>query len=153
MGLTLEFFVGDVDAITNAIKYADLMRLDDPLVVEKKADFSLHLNPNDLNLLSLEVGIITREDPLLLRPYLSIIIDENDYGLLTVERKWIEYVAQIPSNQSEQLLTNWFTEMAKDYNDPDIIETDQGLKAIRDLVELCNYAIAADCQVVHYWQL
>ncbi|HXK61710.1 MAG TPA: hypothetical protein PLP42_17625 [Acidobacteriota bacterium] len=52
MGLALEFHQGDAQALFAAFTNCDYNRLDDPKVVKRTADFSLHITPKDLTRIS-----------------------------------------------------------------------------------------------------
>ncbi len=42
-----------------------------------------------LNLLSLQIGRFTGADPIELRPFLEVLVDEEDRGLLAVHPSWV----------------------------------------------------------------
>ena len=53
MGLSLEFYAGNAKAIAKAFAGTDLKSLRDGSAAHSHADFSLHLSPTDLDLLSI----------------------------------------------------------------------------------------------------
>jgi hypothetical protein len=96
MGLSLEFHLGDTEAIHKAVRDIDLDRLYDPTVVKAKADLSLHITPHDLDTLSQEFAVESRQEPMDLRPHLKVLFDEFDRGVFLVDDCWISYIAAVP---------------------------------------------------------
>jgi hypothetical protein len=90
MGLSLIFYLGDSDAIARAATDLELERLDDPGTVTHSADFSLHIAPSDLDLLSESIGRGSAQEPRGLRSSLEPILDEADHGVLLVAPDWVQ---------------------------------------------------------------
>ena len=153
MGLALQFLLGNVDVIENAIRSIDFEHLDDPGIVHQRADFSLHITPKDLDLLSRELGVISDQSPIDLRPSLNVIIDEQDRGLLAVDQSWIQYVALLATETVLDVTKNWALAMQREYSDPNIRVTSEMQKSVLDLINLCKAASMSDMQVLHAWFL
>jgi len=153
MGLTLEFYQGDPDALALAFENAEFEVLDDPGVVARTADLSLHITPRDLNLLSLQVGRITGADPMELRPHLDIVVDEEDRGLLAVSASWVAYLAALKPSHVASLVSAWFEAMQREHGDSGIRVTPEATRGVRDLVDLCVAARLAGSSVMHAWML
>lgn len=152
MGLTLEFYIGHHEKIVNAIREGNLDLLyHDNDVVHRIADLSLHIVPEDLNLLSRQFGERSNQDPLDLRPYLEVLIDEPDHGLLFVDNQWVRYVAKVDENRLDEIVTNWFNAMAKEYPDEDLEVTDDAKRAVQNLWDLCREAAQSSMAVFHAW--
>jgi hypothetical protein len=151
MGLSLEFYLGNEEAISEAIRSLDLDALDQPDIVEHKADFSLHITPNDLNLLSQQIAAITNSKPRNLRPYLTPVIDENDHGLLLVNAAWVAYVAQVPVGRSAELTEMWMAAMRQEYQDNSVTITDEAIEAVQQLVVMCTAAHQSGRSIFHIW--
>ncbi len=159
MGLSLEFYTGDSDKIKPAFLqdeiepyFSPMDLLDEPGVVERQADLSFHLEPDDLNLLSLQFGKYSGRPPIPLRPYLSILLDEIDHGLLLVADSWVEYVAAVRTEDIPAIVEAWFQSARDKYQDKRIQVSPPVIQAVRDLVELCRYARQKKSKVYHAWQ-
>ena len=153
MALALEFYIGDSERIAEAIRTIELDQLNDPAVVRGKADLSLHITPQDLNLLSLQMGRVSGRPAIELRPYLDPIVDEEDRGLLSVDSTWVAYAAAVRAEQVDDLVNGWFRAMRLEYGDLETVVTDESRLAVRDLIALCKAASEDRQPVVHAWFL
>ena len=151
MGLTLRFYIGDSKRIEKAIRESEIDLLYDPEVVHKCADLSLHIVPRDLDLLSRQFGKHSRRKPLDLRPHLGMIIDENDRGLLSVDKAWVKYIAKARVDAADRIVGDWFEAMRQEYPEEEIKVTQAARSAVRDLVELCKEATRKRAKVLHVW--
>jgi len=153
MSLTLEFALGDPDKITRAIKEGDFDKLNDPAVTKGRADLSLHITPHDLDTLSEEFASASGCRAVTLRPYLQVLHDDSECGVLLVDRFWISYAAAVPTTQVKGVTQRWIARMSQEYEDPQIVFTDAAMRAVGDLVALCARAKADGEPVVHLWNL
>jgi hypothetical protein len=151
MGLTLEFLLGNDKKIIKAAKKLDYDLFDEPSCILKKADFSLHISPKDLNTLSLAASKYNNHTPLDLREQLILIVNKADHGLFGINNRWVEYFSQVSQNDSDNLTQVWFNEMQKQYPNEKIEVTKEGINAVKDLSELCKYAINNRKEVYHFW--
>jgi hypothetical protein len=151
MGLTLEFLVGDVEKMAEAIRECDYDLLDDPECVSLRADFSLHLEPRDLNYLSQQLAEFGGRAPMDLRSHLSVRVDEEDRGLLLVDRDWVSYVAAVPDSAPSAIADRWAAAMRQQYDDPELLPTDAMVASVSALVALCKTAHQHNVQVAHLW--
>jgi hypothetical protein len=147
MGLTLEFYLGDAERIALAIQEVDLETLYDPQVVQQKADFSLHILPKDLNLLSRAIGAAAGISPIELRDHLTVLIDEVDRGMLEVDRVWIDYAASASQDDVPRISKAWVDAMNHQYAG-DAVLSDDLVQAVHDLLAICKSAQASDRQVL-----
>jgi hypothetical protein len=154
MGLTLEFYIGDPKKISNALRKGNLDLLyDDPKVVSRTADLSLHILPKDLNLLSMQFGQHSKQRPLELRPNLKVLIDEEDYGLLLVNKKWVKYAAKVAEDALGEIVSDWFEVMKSEYPNEEIEKTEEARLAVQELLMLCKEAVQKKSKVLHAWYL
>lgn len=155
MGLTLEFYLGNPRKITKAMCNHNFDLLyEDSNVVYQIADLSLHLSPKDLNLLSRQFGIHSQQSPIDLRPHLKVLIDEQDYGLLLVDSKWVKYAAKVSSDNLEIIVSGWFESLRQEYPNEEISITEEAKEAVQDLLELCKKATQKKrAEVLHGWFL
>jgi hypothetical protein len=151
MGLSLEFLSGHQQDIVSALEDADLERLYDDSVTKAKADFSFHLEPDDLNLLSLSIGKHSRQEPLELREYLTVLVDEPDFGALAVSEIWLAYVAEASNTQAEAIAKDWINSVADRHNDVELQLDASHVEAVRALILLCQQAVKEFLEVMHVW--
>ena len=151
MGLTLAFYIGDSKEIERAIRECEIDLLYDPEVVHRQADLSLHILPKDPNLLSRQFGKHSGRKPLDLRPYLSVIIDESDRGLLLVDNTWVMYAADVEADAVDNVVEDWFEAMRKEYPQEEIQVTPEAKLAVQALLELCKAALQEGSTVLHSW--
>jgi hypothetical protein len=151
MGLTLEFCIGNLQKIEKAIRECKLDILDDPEVVQRRADLSLHIVPKDLDLLSRELGKHSDSEPLDLRPFLNVVVDEEDRGLLLVDDAWVKYAASIKEDAENSIVEDWFVDMRREYPGENIQITPEARVAVRGLLGLCREAAMNKATVLHSW--
>jgi hypothetical protein len=153
MGLSLEFYLGNADAISHAVADVEFSRLDDHLIVTDSADFSLHIVPADLDLLSESLARFNGQKPQGLRQSLKSLVDEEDRSAFLVRPEWVHYVAAINEEQVGEIAELWASSLRAKHNDAEITVTEQMRAAVGDLVRLCCSASKRDGQVVHIWYL
>ena len=153
MELSLAFFVGNVAAITAAVRAGEGTPRDNPDIVHEYADFSLHLVPRDLDLLSEAIGAHGFEAVRPLRPSLTPVIDEAEYGLLAVDDEWVRYVALSPADPPENTAEAWAVAMRAAHNEPHLTVTKDMIRSVADLRRLCSRAHYEQRPVLHGWAL
>lgn len=151
MGLTLEFHLGDCKAIVQAVRDGNWRGLGDHSSLS--ADFSLHIIPADLDMLSTAIGLVTDQPLLSLRPSLTPVVDEVDRGVLLVAPEWVQYVSALESEQAREAADAWAYQMRSKYNEKRIVVSGGVLRAVASLQELCRRATEIDETVVHVWSL
>jgi len=154
MGLTLEFYIGNKERIEKAFREVLLELLDDPNVIHKRADLSLHVDPSDLDLLSVEFAVRSGRETLQLRPFLTVLFDEVDRGLLLIDTAWVNYVAHVEEQSIDKIVRGWYDSMRKEHSEEDIPDpTQEAVDAVQDLVQLCKEAKKNNLNVLHGWFL
>jgi hypothetical protein len=154
MGISLEFVAAPHKKVFDAVMGLDLDMLDQLKTPGRYADFSLHLTPNDINLLTDEACQMLNEEPVDFRESLDTFgwyIDEPDRGAYLVYRDWVELFSLMDDDQSEQLATQWFARMGDEYDETEMTVTPEVIEAVRALHSVCQYAIDSESDVVHYW--
>lgn len=150
MGLSLQFLVGSASEILDALSDVNFDKLDD--LIEKEADFSLHLQPKDLQTLSDCAAQYTKQ---LLKPFRSVLVcylDEVDRGYFLVQNDWVDAMATIDICKTKEITAKWFEQMALNYPDEQIGNpTDEAETAVYKLIELCKYAVQFEKPVIHIW--
>lgn len=150
MGLSLEFYAGNREQIMKAMQEFDLDLLDEPGVTAAYADFSLHLEPRDLNLLSRAIAVVENRTFLELGDFLNGVVDEEDHGALDVGRDWVRHVATTDPLNIDVIVQGWSESMSA-LHGVSIAPNDSMRKALSDLVSLCRLAVTTDAAVVHIW--
>ena len=156
MGMTLfEFIAGDKNKLATAVQSEDsdacFETLDDTTIARVRADVNLHIEPTDLNTLSSLFASVNHRPSTDLRSHLSVLVDEEDRGLLEVDRKWVSYVAAVPTDKVNAVADAWARAMSSQYNEPEIVVTDEMKASVNALIRLCQTAEQQDIPVVHVW--
>lgn len=153
MGVTLEFRAGDKSRIAAAVREIDFDALDDPRATKLKADFSLHITPHDLDLLSEAIGELCSKQILRLDSFLTGIVDEDDRGALLVDSRWVAYVAGADSTKVQAISHLWAEKLKAELPDDGINLTEEMTAAVVSLLDLCKRATFEGLEVVHVWFL
>lgn len=145
MGLSLMFHAGDESAFHAVLAAGEEVQAVAERLFDAHADFSLHLIPRDLDLLS-EIIAGRR-----LRPHLHPLTDSADGGLIGVAAEWVDAVANAPARPVEDLAEAWAEAMRDFHSQPTLAATPEMRRAIRDLLSLCQLAYARRLRVLHAW--
>jgi len=90
MGLTLSFIIGSSTTILEALAADDYDLMYDNIT--KEADFSFHLQPKDLQTLSICASNFNAKNQMGLREQMKLLLNDKEKGLFSVERVWVEYI-------------------------------------------------------------
>ena len=151
MSLTLSFITGSSTVIVEAFENDDYDLFYDS--IEKEADFSLHIQPRDLQILSLCASEFNGKKPLNLKKQMTVLLDEEEKGLFSIDNKWVDYISAIPLDKNKELCNKWFEEMNKKYPKEQIDLTEEAIETIEDLISLCRFCIDNKKELFHYWEL
>lgn len=150
MGISLQFLVGAPKGILEALADVNYDKLNS--LIEKEADFSLHLQPKDLQILSDCAAQYTSQ---FLKPFRSALVcylDEVDRGYFLVHDDWVDAMATIDIHKAKELTTKWFEQMSANYPDEQIgSPTVEAETAVYKLIELCKYAVQYGKPIIHIW--
>jgi hypothetical protein len=155
MGLSLEFYAGNAEEIGKAFCSFTLDKLHDGSLALAYADFSLHLSPVDLDILSQQIAVILRCEPIYLLDSLveAFCEESTEHGADKVAGEWVQMVARLADEQLEELAHLWITGVAEEHKEPSIQVTPDAVRALRELVQLCRIAMQTGSDVVHTWYL
>jgi hypothetical protein len=155
MGMLMGFYAGDANQIGKGFSSGSRVPLWKQPFVQATADFSLHLSPIDLDLLSEEAYRLVGMQPVTLTDSLTDHVggDGESSSADVVASQWVATFAQIPNQRVEELAKNWFVEVGKEHNEPPEQPTADALRAINDLIHLCQIAKERNLSVVHTWSL
>lgn len=148
MGLSLIFCAGeqaeDTKKMLEALETADYQALNQRMA--RKADFSLHLRPKDLQTLSECAAAFSSQTAAPFREGLTCYFDAEDRGFFIVSEEWEKYFAAVKIKDAKPLAEAWYQAIGlKDSLPPEAIA------AVKDLIELCQYAGHTGNPVVHIW--
>ena len=124
-------------------------------VVEVCADFSLHIQPKDLDTLSVEAAGLLGQQPVLLQESLGEAIggDETDNGAFLVSSDWVSQIGALQPSAASELTKRWIASTARIYDDPEIRVTPEAEKAVSALISLCKRSTETSTPVIHAWFL
>jgi hypothetical protein len=142
MGISLEFIIVGSDDLARVLSEPDYRIPNN--AIEKSADFSLHLKPSDLDLLSEAIGNFASRPPQKLRSHLIVLLDIEGRGLMMIENQWVEYVAAARDVDINEIVGEWANRMK-------ISPTPDMNRAVTNLVGLCVAAQRDSVPVLHRW--
>jgi hypothetical protein len=156
MGLSLEFYAGDAQTIGTAFTEVEFDKIRDGRKAAAYADLSLHLSPEDLDLLSTLAAEHLNTPPLLLWECLNESVgslDEGETGeAWTVDPRWVGMVAALQDQDASPLTARWIARMA-DLHGETLEVTEDAVRAVGSLIQLCRRAAAEGVDVVLAWYL
>jgi hypothetical protein len=123
----------------------------DTAIAQARADVNLHIEPRDLDTLSSLLSSFNRQPSMDLRSHLAVVVDEEDKGLLEVDRRWVAYAAAVSSEKASAVADAWAREMSAQYKDPQLVVTDEMKASVDALIRLCKTAVQQNLPVVHIW--
>jgi hypothetical protein len=155
VGMLMGFYVGDKRQIGDAFSSPATSSLWTQPFVVAWADFSLHLSPLDLDLLSEEACRIVHTQPVTLTGSLIERVggDGETSSADVVAPHWVEAVARIPDDRIEELATRWFAQIAAAHQEQPEPPSPDTLQALNELVQACRVATEKNLAVVHTWCL
>lgn len=155
MGLTLQFAIGERQTLIDAVKQFDLEFLDDIDASNQLADFSLHITPNDLNLLIYLAAESKQKGPFGLRENLDTNVfyfDSEEAGAYFVDPKIKTLFSELDKNDASMIANKWFDQMGAEYKE-EIFFTDEAVTSIEQLITICKTAKESNLDLVHFWYL
>ena len=154
MGLSLEFYAGEAIGIGADFTAFEFDGLRDGTRARAYADFSLHLSPTDLDILSELIAEQIGTAPLLLNDSLIQTVGgiENESGAEVVDPAWVRIVAATDQAAAEELATAWIGRIGDEYGQQ-LDVTPEAVMAVRSLINLCQVAVRENFDVVHTWYL
>jgi hypothetical protein len=154
MGLSLEFYAGDADAIGADFTAIEFDGLRDGTRARAYADFSLHLSPTDLDLLSAVIAEHVGAAPLALTDSLVRTVGgfEGEGGAEVVDLAWVRMVASADEAAAPELAAEWIGRVGAECGQQ-LPVTRDAVRAVRELIRLCRVASREGVEVVHTWYL
>jgi hypothetical protein len=154
MGLSLEFYAGDAAAIGADFTAIEFGGLRDGTRALAYADFSLHLSPTDLDLLSEVLAECLGLRPLLLNDSLIRTVGgiEGEGGADVVDPAWVRMVAAADEATAPVLAGEWIARVGEACGQ-ELEVTADAVRAVHELIRLCKLAVRRGVDVVHTWYL
>lgn len=153
MGLTMEFRAGDARGLARTFCDRDFAELE--RMSRASADFSLHLSPNDLDLLVVEIMESAGHAPITFMELTGepIAGDRKEAGVFIVATSLVRTVAALPDAQVNGVVERWFYRISEESGDPNLNATADAVLAVSELLKLCRQAVGEHLQVVYCWSL
>lgn len=155
MGMLIHFYAGDPAKIGAAFTNNDFEALRDPSIILASAEFSLHINPEDLEMLSEEASQIAGlKEPLGYYDSLEQNVGGDSEGSSAdaMTEKWIQLFASFSDDQAPQIGSAWMKAASNEYG-KDFEVTDEVIQAISELIVVCRTALSHNTAVVNTWSL
>jgi len=153
MGVSLEFYAGDAEAIGAAITHGQFDGLRRSTLAHAYADLSLHLGADALDTLSEQVAVLTGREEVLLLDSLerSVGGTEGESGAEVVSPEWVEMMAAVPVSSAAELSRKWLEAFAAENEEELETESPDAATAITALIRLCQSALERGTEVVFAW--
>jgi hypothetical protein len=154
VGLSMEFYAGDAAAIGADFTAREFNGIRNGTRALAHADFSLHLSPFDLDILSEVVADRVGGASRLLNNSLvrSVGGASTETGADVVDPAWVRMVALAEEGAVPELTAEWIKRVGAEYRQQ-LAVTDDALRAVRELIRLCRLAVEKELEVVHTWYL
>ena len=151
MGMLLWFYVGDKKKIGEGFSATAAVPLWKQPFVVAMADFSLHLSPIDLDLLSEEACRIAGVQPVTLTHSLTENVggDGQTSSADVVSAQWVQTVASILDHHVDDLAKRWLVRVAEEHHEQPEEPNEDTRQAIRGLIHVCQIATEKRLAVVH----
>ena len=150
MGISQEFYCGSATAMSVPLNELELEAV--RASCSAYADFSLHLSPTDLDILSETIARHAQSAPLLLLDSLvGSVADLGDDGAADlVGKDWVAMVSGLPDADCAAVAADWIQAVGEELGEP-LELTEDALNAVRALGALCRQAQAQQLDVVYVW--
>src|SRR5688500_5384127 len=124
MGILIDFYAGDADAI--GLAWAD----GDDVPSRAHADFSLHLDPSALDLLSELMGVPALLDSLVR----DVGGDGDESSVSVVDPEWVAAVGALPPAGAGDLAQRWLRAVTEEYGAGSTDDAGHATAAVRELI-------------------
>lgn len=155
MGLSLEFYAGDAVTIGTDFSAFEFDGIRDGTRAQVYADFSLHLLPIDLDLLSAVIAESVGAVPIALHDCLIRTVGgygDDEGKAEVVDPAWVRLIASADESEASNLAFDWMQLVGARCNQ-ETCATPDAVNAVRNLICLCQIAVRKKLDVVHTWYL
>ncbi len=143
MGILVDFYAGDADAIGKSWAEGKTP------ASKAHADFSLHLDPTELDVLSECMGV----EPLLDLLGRRVGGDGDASEANVIDPKWVAAVGALPDSSANQLAEDWLKAVREEQGEAATEDAGDATQAVRELISLCRTAAKERCDAVFAWSL
>jgi hypothetical protein len=129
--------------------------LRDPSRVPAWVDFSLHLSPIDLDIL-VEQVCAARDAPVmtLTGSLVGLLAgDGESWAVEAVSPAVVSLLAGVPATMIEPLAARWVEAVAREHREANPGVSAEVVRALSDLVHVCELAVRNELPVLHVWFL
>lgn len=155
MGLSIEIYAGNADAIGHAFTEIEYEGLRDGTIAHSYADFSLHISVADLDVLSEQAAGTLDREPIRLLESLERHVggtpDESSADM--VSRGWVEFIAAVPKESASELSAVWLSAVMAETGEEIDVHSPDAARAVEALIALCHESITRRTDVVFAWYL
>lgn len=153
MGLTMEFRLGHAMDLARAFFAAEFDRLE--ALSLGFADFSLHLSPSDLDLLTEELCRASGER---MRAFTDvtgepIAGDRLQRGVFLLSSAFVTMTASIREESAGEIAERWMHRVADESGNADLVADADSVLAVSALLSICRKAKLDGIEVVYCWSL
>jgi hypothetical protein len=155
MSVTLQFAIGQKQAILDAVKNSDFDFLDVLESQNQIADFSLHITPNDLNFLVNIASELRNLNSIGLREFLdttTYFFDSEVCGAYLVNIKISTLFSEFQEDEAFEITNKWFKRMETEYNEEILVNND-AIESVKKMIDICKKSQKDNLDLVHIWFL
>lgn len=154
MGQLVDFYAGDAAEIGSAFAANEWTGLRDGTRARADADFSLHLSPTDLDLSSAVIAEHVGAAPRLLNDSMTANVGGRDgeSSADVVDPAWVRLVASANEANAPALTAEWIKRVGAECGEQ-LGVTVEAVRAVGELIRLCQQAVREELEVVHTWSL
>jgi hypothetical protein len=154
MGLSMEFYAGDAAVIGADFTAVEFDGLRDGTRARAYADFSLHLAPTHLDLLSVVIAERVGTSPRTLNDILVRTVGgfEGEGRAELMNPAWVHMVAAADEATAPELSAAWLQRVGTQLGEQ-VAVTPDAVHAVGELIHLCRLAVREGLDVVFTWYL
>jgi hypothetical protein len=154
MGLSLEFYAGNADVIGADFTAIEFDGIRDGSRARAYANFSLHLAATDLDILSAVIAEHVGTAPRLLSASLGRKVGgfEGEGSAEVVDPAWVRMVAAADGAVARDLAAAWIG-LVGEACGLRLVVTPEAVRAVQELIRLCQVAVREGIEVVPTWYL
>ena len=155
MSFLIEFYAGDANEIGRAFSEDDFEALRNGNLAHSYADFSLHISPTDLDILSEQAAGLLERPPVLLLDSLGRNVGgtPEESSAEVVSPAWVEFIAALPAEAAAELSSVWLSAVMAECGEEIDTNSPDAARAVGDLLSLCSEALTRRSDVVFAWHL
>jgi hypothetical protein len=149
----MEFRIGEATALATAFQALEFEKLE--ALTLGAADFSLHLSPQDLDALVVELSRAVGHEILAFVDVAGKTLtgDDSESGVFSMSSAFVSMVASIPDESASEIAERWMARVADECGDPNVAATADTVVAVSELIRICRKARLEHLDLVYCWSL